>query len=76
MSKIIIHICDTLYTFRLSFSGIPFLENTLSKKEEKDFYDLEIPSFDEDRKNLKNDRDAISNDLVKAVGEKSHLISA
>lgn len=73
MSKAIIHICDTLYTIRLSFSGIAFFESTFK---EKDFYNLDIPSIYQDRKNLKNDRSAVSNDLVKSVEAKNKLLTA
>lgn len=69
MSKIIIMFCNHLHNIGLSLNGIPIVEQSMLK-DENDFYILNIPTYSDDKKNLQNDRDAVSADLIKAVEEK------
>ena len=74
MTKLITDICHQLYSIKLTFSGSFDIDVPVIRGKEE-FYDLDIPTPQQDRKNLKNDREVVISDFKKALKEKSHQLT-
>lgn len=72
MEKLFININAHLYLIKILFSG-ELLSNEKGNK--KEIESLDIPTFAQDRENLKKDRDVIIMDYSKAFNEKDLEIS-